>query len=137
MPRLAGRRDARNVAVAIVGVRIRLDGVPQSPILSTNSQDKAWLERELFPRDKLIVERGNVEARDPLFFTKNRFVVSAKREIRGFVEDDPNKARRLADVCEIVFLIDQPYNRDAADIPRNVVRVKGWTEICQYLRERL
>jgi hypothetical protein len=101
------------------------------------SVTKAWLRREAIPHDKVIVERGNVEARDPLFFTKNRFVVSAKRELRAFVEDDPNKAKRLADVTEIVFLIDQPYNQDTPGLPRNVVRVKSWTEIYQYLRAKL
>jgi hypothetical protein len=101
------------------------------------SVTKAWLRREAVSHDRLIVERGNVEARDPLFFTKNRFVISARREIRAFVEDDPYKARRLADVSEVVFLFDQPYNQDSAGLPRNVVRVKSWTEIYGYLRQKL
>jgi uncharacterized HAD superfamily protein len=112
--------------------------VPESlgfrPIRSVT---KRWLRNQGFRYDKLIVERGNVDTRDPLFLTRNRFVVSARKEIRAFVEDDPTKARRLADLCEIVFLMDQPYNRDEDNLPKNVVRVKEWNEIYQYLRRKL
>jgi len=100
------------------------------------SLTKAWLAAKNIPYDKLIIERGNLDTRDPLFFTRNRFEISAERQIRAFVEDDLNKAKRLADVCEVVFLIDQPYNQTpaAAELPKNIVRVKEWQQVYEYLR---
>jgi hypothetical protein len=98
------------------------------------SVTKRWLRRNGFRYDRLVVERGNADIRDPLFLTRNRFIISAKREIRAFVEDDLTKAKRLADVCEVVFLIDHPYNRAADGLPNNVVRVDGWRAIFDYLR---
>jgi uncharacterized HAD superfamily protein len=101
------------------------------------SVTKSWLRAKGFPYDRLVVERGNTDTRDPLFLTRNRFVISADKEIRAFVEDDLNKARRLADVCDVVFLVDHPYNREAAELPKNVVRVSHWGQIHDYLRRRL
>jgi hypothetical protein len=101
------------------------------------SVTKAWLRNHGFRYDRLIVERGTINTRDPLFLTRNRFVTSARKEIRAFVEDDVNKAKRLSRVCETVFVIDQPYNRDETDLPKNIVRVKAWSEVCRYLRRTL
>jgi len=100
------------------------------------SLTKTWLREKEIPYEKLIIERGNTDSRDPLFATRNRFVISARKEIRAFVEDDLNKARRLADVCEVVFLVDQPYNQLLGGelLPKNVIRVKEWMDIYVYLR---
>ena len=98
---------------------------------------KAWLRKNGFRYDRLVIERGNADIRDPLFLTRNRFIMSAKKEIRAFVEDDLGKAKRLSDVCEVVFLIDQPYNRDGTELPKNIVRVNDWRAVYEYLRYRL
>lgn len=99
------------------------------------SMTKRWLREKEIPYDRLVVERGNIDARDPRFLTRNRFLIAAKKEIRAFVEDDLNKAKRLADVCDVVFLIDQPYNKaDTEDLPSNIVRVSEWNKIHDYLR---
>jgi hypothetical protein len=47
------------------------------------------------------------------------------------------KARRLARLCEVVFLIEQPYNKPSVtgDLPYNVVCCKGWGDIYEYLRD--
>ena len=96
---------------------------------------KQWLSAQKIVYDKLIVERGNTDTRDPRFNTRNRFVISARRQIRAFVEDDLNKARRLCDLCEVVFLIDQPYNQVEPDVsPKNLIRVKEWPEVRDRLR---
>lgn len=97
---------------------------------------KKWLIAQDMTHNKLIVERGNTDTRDPRFNTRNRFIISAREQIRAFVEDDPDKAKRLCDVCEVVFLIDQPYNQFEATFvpPKNLIRVKEWPEIRNHLR---
>jgi len=42
----------------------------------------------------------------------------------------------IADICEFVYLIDQPYNQ-ASDICNNIVRVNNWTGIKQQIRDNL
>jgi len=99
---------------------------------------KQWLKKHGFPYDKLTVEQGNIHATDPGVRTNNRFVVSRRKQIRIFVEDDLFKARKLADICEIVFLLDHPYNQANEDqLPNNVVRVKDWKVVYAYIREHL
>lgn len=97
-----------------------------------NITDK-WLKDNEITFDKLIIERGNTDTRDPLGHTRNRFVISQRKKIRLFVEDDLNKALKLADICELVFLPDQPYNK-APQLPNNVIRVTSWQEIEKFLR---
>ncbi len=96
---------------------------------------KGWLRGHGFKYNRLIVERGNTNTTDPLILTRNRFLTSQERKIRVFVEDDPIKARKLADICEVVFLIDHPYNQaGSARLPMNVVRVQSWQEIHEFLK---
>jgi hypothetical protein len=95
-----------------------------------------WLRQHGIGYDKLVVERGNVHTVGPGVLTRNRFTMSERCEIRLFVEDDLFKAIKLANVCEIVFLLDHPYNRTPA-LPRNVVRVYSWKEIYEYIRQYL
>jgi uncharacterized HAD superfamily protein len=95
-----------------------------------------WLVDHGFEFDELIVEKGNVHTVDPRFKVHNRFVISQRREIRVFVEDDLFKAKKLANICELVFLPDHPYNQ-ASGLPNNIVRVHSWDEIYRYMREVL
>ena len=58
-----------------------------------------------------------------------------KGKIRFFVEDDAEKAAKLAYVCDVVLLLDQPYNTSpSAPLPGNVIRVRSWDEIYQKIR---
>jgi len=99
---------------------------------------RKWLSLHGFVFDRLIVEKGNTDTPDPRFLTRNRFIISKSRNIRIFVEDDLAKAKRLADICEVVFLIDHPYNQlDGGGLPKNIRRVKSWQEIYQFFRSAL
>lgn len=95
-----------------------------------------WLKRHGIPYNGLLVEKGNVHTTDRRIKVRNRFTVSERKEIRIFIEDDLFKARKLANICEMVFLIDHPYNQ-AADLPKNMIRVKSWRELYEYIRQEL
>ncbi|MCE9565962.1 MAG: hypothetical protein K8U57_28395 [Planctomycetes bacterium] len=96
-----------------------------------------WLNLQRIGYDKLVIEKGNVHTAGPnLLRKRNRFSISEDSEIRIFVEDDLFKAVKLANVCEVVFLIDHPYNR-VEKLPRNVIRVSSWKDIYKYIREKL
>ena len=102
---------------------------------SVNSLTKAWLSQHNIPYDKLVIERGNIHTADPRTLTMNRFIYSERHKVRVFVEDDLLKAIKLADICEVVFLIDHPYNQKA-DLPSNIIRIKsGWPEIYQWMKK--
>lgn len=94
---------------------------------------KRWLKKNGFEWDKLVIEKGNTDTRDPLGNTRNRFICCQEKKIRLFVEDDPNKAEKLADLCDIVFIPEQPYNH-MTDAENNIVRVRSWAEIERFLR---
>ncbi len=95
-----------------------------------------WLRENKFEYDKLIREKGNEDVADPRGFFRNRFYISRKKKIRFFVEDVLEKAMKLAFICDIVFLIDQPYNQSfATELPGNIIRVKSWEEIYQNIRK--
>jgi len=94
---------------------------------------RQWLKNNSFAFDKLVIETENTDTRDPHGHTRNRFVISQEQNIRIFVEDDLNKALKLADICELVFLLDQPYNQ-VTELPKNVIRVNSWREVEQFLR---
>jgi len=95
-----------------------------------------WLSKHRIPYDKLVIERANTDTKDLRTLKANRFAIAKKRHFRAFVEDDLPNARRLADTCEIVFLIDQPYNRcEAEALPGNVLRVNSWNDIYRTMRE--
>jgi uncharacterized HAD superfamily protein len=97
---------------------------------------KAWLGQHGIPYNRLVIERGNVHTTDRRIRVNNRFTISEREEIRLFVEDDLFKARKLAHICEVVFLLDQPYNQ-ANDLPKNVVRVQLWEQIYEFIRQQL
>ena len=66
---------------------------------------------------------------------RNRFNIARKKKMRFFVEDDAEKAAKLAFICDVVFLLEQPYNREPAFIiPNNVIRCETWDEIYGHVR---
>ena len=77
---------------------------------------------------------------------RGEFVTAVSGEVVSRAENTRNPrlatgeievhARKLADICEFVYLIDQPYNQ-ASDIPNNIVRVNNWTGIKQHIRDNL
>lgn len=94
----------------------------------------SWLEGHKIPFDKLTIEGVGVSTRDPLSQDQDRFVIAKEAQIRFFIEDDMGKARKLSTICEVVFLIDHPYNQtDTESLPPNVVRVTDWREIGDYV----
>lgn len=100
------------------------------------SVTRRWLKERGLVYDKLIIERGNTDTTDPLGRTRNRFLIARERVLRVFVEDDLTKARKLANICEVVFLIDHPYNRTDR-LPKNLIRVTSWREIHDRVRQLL
>lgn len=110
---------------------------------------RCWLRLNNFVWDKLTIERGNEDVADPQGHFRNRFYIARKRRIKFFVEDDLEKGVKLAYICDVVFLLDQPYNQNLPDkcnrcehdckldkkyIPDNVKRVKSWDDIYRYIR---
>jgi uncharacterized HAD superfamily protein len=96
---------------------------------------KEWLQRHGFKYDGLVIERGKTQAWIPRIATRNRFIAATKKNIRVFVEDNLQNAKKLADACSIVFLIDHPYNKaDSRQLAKNIIRVKTWGEIYEFLR---
>jgi len=108
---------------------------------------KLWLYEHNIKFDYLLVEQGNESVADPMGNFNNRFHVGKTRMMRYFVEDDLEKAVKMAYICDVVFLLDQPYNNsqpcnDCAEnchrlfpiIPGNVVRVNSWSEIYRHIR---
>jgi len=103
---------------------------------------KYWLRLHGIEFRSLLVERGN----ENLLYTRgryeNRFNYAKKKRIRFFVEDDWVKALKLSYICDVVFLIDHPYNQSAPDdttrhasesvigrLPANVIRVESWSHL--------
>jgi hypothetical protein len=104
------------------------EGLTTRPIRALT---RHWLKQNAIRYDKLTVESDSAVAR-------NRFTMSAKVGIRAFVEDDLDKAKRLCDVCDVVFIINQPYNQlEGGTTSKNLVRVQGWQEVYNYLRRTL
>jgi len=95
---------------------------------------KLWLEQHGFEYDKIMIEKASEDVADPQAHIRNRFFVSRTKQIRFFVEDDLIKAKKLAFICDIVFLIDHPYNQDVSGMPANVIRVKSWEDILKAMR---
>ncbi len=89
---------------------------------------QCWLAENQIEYDKFTIEKGNEDVADPRGHFRNRFNISRKKKIRFFVEDDADKANKLAFICDVVFLMNQPYN-ESKPIANNVVRVRSWEEI--------
>lgn len=97
-----------------------------------------WLKSHGIESNYVRIERGDVHVADARSQFKNRFTASRLEQIRLFVEDDPVKARKLARVCEFVYLVVHPYNADVDQIqPRNVIRVQTLDEVRKHVRDVL
>jgi uncharacterized HAD superfamily protein len=94
---------------------------------------RSWLEVNEIVPDKFTLEKGNEDVEDPQGHTRNRFNISRKKNIRFFVEDDADKAAKLSFICDVVFLLDQPYNTWKT-VPTNVVRARSWDDIYKSLK---
>lgn len=109
--------------------------VGMSPMKSITT---AWLLRHELPYDTLTIEQGNENVSDPGGDFRNRFYIARERKIRFFVEDDAEKAAKLAFICDVVFLLEQPYNqKPVVSLPRNVRRCSSWDEIHKRVRRLL
>jgi hypothetical protein len=101
-----------------------------------------WLHRNGISFDSLLVEKGNENLVYSRGRYENRFNYAKRKKIRLFVEDDWVKAVKLSYLCDVVFLIDHPYNRPDPNnsakhsnasiigrLPGNVIRVYSWSEL--------
>lgn len=99
---------------------------------------RAWLKKNRFEFDGLTIERGNENVADPQGHSRNRFHVARRDKFRFFVEDDLEKASKLAFICDVVFLIDQTYNQQAGHpeitVPDNIIRCHSWDEVYKHIR---
>jgi uncharacterized HAD superfamily protein len=95
--------------------------------LAIKKLTKEWLKNNNVPYDKLTIESGSEDTPNPKFFLKNRFQYARRGNYSIFVEDEVEKAKKLAQICDIVFLINQPYNQgDDLILEKNIIRVGGW-----------
>jgi hypothetical protein len=110
---------------------------------------ETWLVKNEIEYAKLTIERGNEDVADPQGHFRNRFNLARHRRIRYFVEDDIEKAIKLAYICDVVFLIEHPYNtgyenkcdncdhnckREQFELPANIRRVRSWDDIYKSVR---
>lgn len=97
---------------------------------------RMWLERYEFEYNKLIIEKASEDISDPHVHFVNRFYIARKRGIRFFIDDDLEKVIKLAHICDIVFLFDQPYNQnpEGRELPDNIIRIKSWDAIYREIR---
>lgn len=86
---------------------------------------KSWLKENGMKYDKLLIEKSTGD---------NRFTNAIKNNIRLFIEDDVEKAEKLAFICDVIFLLDHPYNRPDRNLPGNILRVTSWDEIYRTIR---
>jgi len=94
-----------------------------------------WLKKHNYKYNKLIIEKGNENLLSKRTKLRNRLVFSGKKRIKFFVEDDLEKAIKLSYICDIVYLIDHPYNHDDGNLPSNIIRVVGWNDIFRQIRK--
>jgi len=117
---------------------------------------KKWLKKNNIPvskkwfgiKKRIYIEKTGIDSSKRSFTIwglflnisvgnfKNRFYYTLKRPYRYFIEDDIDNAIKLANNCEYVFLLDQPYNkRKNSKLPDNIIRVKTWNEIKYKIKE--
>lgn len=113
--------------------KIDLDASPQRRLMRRHIMQ--WLRKNGFTYQKLYLDKGS---------DADHLEIARKREMRYFVEDDLKNAVRLSYVCDVVFLVSQPYNQPneslglaenhrRTGLPANVVRVTGWDDIYRHL----
>jgi uncharacterized HAD superfamily protein len=97
---------------------------------------KLWLSENKIKFNKLIIEKGNEDIEDPQGHIRNRFYIARKRKIKFFIEDDHLKAKKLSYICDIVFLLKQPYNSPSGfHLPNNVIVVDSWKDLYNKIKE--
>lgn len=141
--RIAWFRVDKRLVSGLRWVRARLGCRP------IESFTKCWLRLHDLDYDELTIEQGNEDVADPQGHFRNRFYIARQKQIRFFVEDVLEKAIKLAYICDVVFLLDHPYNRNSPqkclacereckqnkrNVPNNVIRVKSWDEIYRHIR---
>jgi uncharacterized HAD superfamily protein len=124
--------------------RLAIDLDPSRRRRLMRRHTRQWLKAKGFVYDRLYLDKGSDTTYEPDSAQVNRFEIARRREIRYFVEDELKKAVKLSYICDVVFLISQPYNqpqeslgtvenRRRTHLPGNLVRVDGWDDIYQYL----
>lgn len=93
---------------------------------------------------RAVIEMGNQYISDTRYWNhfrrailnRNRFQGASIKGFKFFIEDTPENAIKLSNLCEYVFMFDEPYNRDTSkyNFPKNVIRVYTWNEIYSYLK---
>ena len=102
-----------------------------------------WLNNNNIKFHKLTFEQGNLhhQVSSKKYKYKNRFYLSKERKIKFFVEDNPEKAFVLSNICNIVFLMNHKYNEHSynetipKDLPHNIIRVDDWISIYNHLNK--
>ena len=90
---------------------------------------KDWLDGKRIKFACLYIERKSSD---------ERIRLAKKNRIRFFVEDNPENAIKLSEVCELVFLIKHPYNLEFInDLPDNVLPVDDWHELHSHIKPLL
>ncbi len=108
---------------------------------------KNWLRINKIPFDKFLIQGGGSRLSHRVFGDVDRVSLARKNRLKFFVEDDLVNARKLAYVCDFVFLIEHPYNHNFGNspdllepgnpflkLPANIIRVNGWSDIYQIVR---
>lgn len=103
-----------------------------------------WLYKNHFQYDRLIIEKGHRNIASPNAKFVNRFNMARSHNIRFFIEDDLEKAVKMAYICDVVFLLEHPYNNlsklkkeirtSFGKLPANILPVKTWAEIYRAVR---
>lgn len=112
----------------------------------TNFCDKIiFFFLNLFKDNKsVIIELGNPYISDNRYFNKLRKAILNNNRFQGanligfkfFIEDSPESAIRLANLCDYVFLFDEPYNKsENYSFPKNVIRVYCWDDVFRNLKK--
>lgn len=94
-----------------------------------------WLYKHRLEYDRLIIEKGHANLASPNARFVNRFNMARRYNLRFFIEDDLEKATKMAHICDVVFLVDHPYNQQAYGLPANIRRVTTWDEIYNEVRK--
>lgn len=94
-----------------------------------------WLKEKGIPFDRLYIEKSSIGSYDYHDRTNNRLDVCIQENITYFVEDDLNKANELADICNVVFPLDQPYNQSLTKIKSNIFRIASWNDLYKSISE--
>ncbi|WP_445749861.1 hypothetical protein [Polaribacter sp.] len=103
---------------------------------------KSFFKNFVFSNKTLTIEMGNPYISDNRFFNftnksirnNNRFQSASINGFRFFVDDTPENAIKLSNLCDYVFLFEEPYNKDVL-MPKNVIRVKSWNDIYRHLKK--